>query len=405
MRVIVHRAAWVLPIAAPPIRDGWVAVDNGRIVAVGGRADQPPGQALLNMHEAAVILPALVNAHTHLELSWMAGRVPPAASMPEWAFDLIRTRRAAEGDAVEPVRAAIASLHASGTGLVGDIGNTAAAWEPLRASGIRARVFRELLGLRPEGADALVREAWAGLDALPPSSRLRPAVVPHAPYSVSPALFRAVAAASRDEAVSVHLGESAAEVEFLRTGGGPWRDVLERLGVWDAAWDSGWRPPGCGPVDYLEQFGLVTPRLIAVHGVQLGGPELARLAAAGATLVTCPRSNRWTGAGTPPVDRFYASGVRVAIGTDSLAGVEDLNLFAEMREVRLLAPQVPASKLLESATRRGAEALGWGTELGTIEPGKQAILIAVQAPPDTADVEEYLVGGIEPPAIRWLTEP
>jgi 5-methylthioadenosine/S-adenosylhomocysteine deaminase len=138
--------------------------------------------------------------------------------------------------------------------------------------------------------------------------------------------------------------------------------------------------------------------------VQLTDDELSRLAAAGATLVTCPRSNRWTGAGAPPINRFYASRVRVAIGTDSLAGVEDLNLFSELRAIRALAPHVPASAILESVTRSGAEALGFGTELGSIEPGKQAALIAVKVPAGTRDVEEYLVGGIPPADIRWLQQ-
>ena len=107
-----------------------------------------------------------------------------------------------------------------------------------------------------------------------------------------------------------------------------------RLGAWNPSWEV----PACGPVEYLDRLGMVNRDLIAVHGVQFTDADLSRLAAAGATLVTCPRSNRWTGAGTPPVDRFYASGVRVAVGTDSLASVDDLNLFAELAEIRRLRP-------------------------------------------------------------------
>ena len=146
----------------------------------------------------------------------------------------------------------------------------------------------------------------------------------------------------------------------------------------------------------------MTERLLAVHGVQFTDDELARLAAARSTVVTCPRSNRWTGAGTPPVDRFYASGVRVAVGTDSLASVEDLNLFAEMAELRRLAPAVAAARILASATLAGAEALGFGGELGSLEPGKRAQLLAVRIPADCPDVEEYLVDGVEPGDVRWL---
>jgi cytosine/adenosine deaminase-related metal-dependent hydrolase len=196
----------------------------------------------------------------------------------------------------------------------------------------------------------------------------------------------------------VHLGESREELEFLRLGTGPWRLILEELGVWTDTWQA----PGCWPVEYLDRFGLVNDRLLAVHCVQLSDDELSRLAGAGATVVTCPRSNRWTGAGTPPVERFYGSAVRVAIGTDSLASVEDLNMFAELAAVRSLALGVPASRILRSATLDGAEALGFGGELGSIEPGKRAELIAVRIPPGIADVEEYLLRGIAEGDVQWL---
>jgi 5-methylthioadenosine/S-adenosylhomocysteine deaminase len=136
--------------------------------------------------------------------------------------------------------------------------------------------------------------------------------------------------------------------------------------------------------------------------VQLTDDELHTLASAGATVVTCPRSNRWVGAGLPPVERFYASGVRVAVGTDSLASVEDLNVFAELKMMRELATAVPARRILESATKSGSDALGFGSDLGTLEPGKRAELIAVAVPADVTDVEEYLVSGIAPDQIRWL---
>ena len=139
--------------------------------------------------------------------------------------------------------------------------------------------------------------------------------------------------------------------------------------------------------------------------MQASAADLARLAARGTTLVTCPRSNGHTGAGVPPVEAFYGSGVRVAIGTDSLASAPDLNVFAEVATLHALAPSVPASVLLDSATRQGARALGFDADFGTIEPGKRARLLAIDLPPQTGDVEEYLVSGIQPQQIRWLHEP
>jgi cytosine/adenosine deaminase-related metal-dependent hydrolase len=215
---------------------------------------------------------------------------------------------------------------------------------------------------------------------------------------VSPALLKEITRGNPARPLSVHLGESAQELEFLQRGTGEWRALLEQLGAWTPSWTA----PGCGPVEYLDALGMVHDRLVAVHGVHFTDAELTRLAAAGATVVTCPRSNRWTGAGLPPIDRFYASGVRVAVGTDSLASVDDLNLFAELAEVRRLAPSVPASRILDSATRAGARALGFDSELGSIEPGKRAQLLAVRLPAAVPDVEEYLLSGIDPGDIRWL---
>ena len=409
----VHRAAWVLPIDAPPIRGGWVEVDNGRIVALG--AAEPRGASresrAVNGEPRVAILPALVNAHTHLELSWMRGRVPPGDAMPAWAARLISERQ--HGDSIhqcstagadfrrDAIVAAIAEARASGTGLVGDVTNTLESCGPLADSRLSATVFLELLGFRAADPAGLVEAAKARLADLPSSNRLQWAIAPHAPYSVSPNLFRAIAAAAAGGPLSVHLGESPEEIRFLRDGRGPWRDLLERI----SAWTPDWVAPGCGCVEYMQRLGLLTDRLIAVHGVQFSDDELRQLASCGATVVTCPRSNQWTGAGVPPIGRFYRSGVRVALGTDSLASVEDLNLFSEMVAVRRLSPETPASHILKSATLEGAVALGFGRELGSISPGKRAELLAVRVPERAVrreDVEEYLVGGIAPADITWL---
>lgn len=391
--MIRYRAAWVLPIDRPPIPGGIVSVERGAIAAV----DEAASGDVEDLGNVA-ILPGLVNAHTHLELSWMRGQVKPDTSMPRWAASLMALRGTVSHEPPEPIVAAIAEARASGTCLVGDVTNTFATYEPLADSEVSAALFRELLGFSAPDPEAAVDAAERQIAELMPIGWLRPSVVPHAPYSVSPELLRAIARRAADRPVSIHLGESREEIEFLRDGGGAWRALLESLGVWNASWT----PPGCGPVAYLDRFGLVDRRLLAVHGVQFTDDELSLLASAGATVVTCPRSNAWTGAGVPPVERFYASGVRVAVGTDSLASVRDLNLFAELAELRRLAPDVPARRLLESATRSGAEALGFEAEFGCLVPGRRADLLAVAVPPAVRDVEEYLVSGVEPGDVRWL---
>jgi cytosine/adenosine deaminase-related metal-dependent hydrolase len=382
-----------------------VAIERGRIAAVGGPGALPPSGRSRHQDETigpAVILPGLVNAHTHLELSWMHGQVPPSASMPGWVERLLALRRApGAADVPGSIARALREVRACGTAAVGDVTNTLEAYGPLLDSELSGCVFRELLGFDVGDAGAVVASARAEIDARAPAARLRPAIVPHAPYSVAPALLRAIASGRRtgDGPLSIHLAESAEELEFLATGGGPWRALLDGLG----AWNPRWRPPCCGPVEYIERCGLLDVPLLVVHGVHLTDGELARLARAGATIVTCPRSNHWTGAGVPPIERFYAAGVRVAIGTDSLASSDDLNMFEEMAAVRRAGPGIAASAILESATLAGAAALGVASGLGTIEPGKRAELIAVRIPHPVVDVEEYLLGGIRPSDVRWLS--
>src|SRR6185436_19215561 len=154
----------------------------------------------------------------------------------------------------------------------------------------------------------------AALAAAPSSNRVRTSLAPHAPYSVAPLVLRAIRESiDRTPFVpcSIHLSESAEEIEFIRDGSGPWRSLLESLG----AWDPQWMPPGGTPVQFLDESGFLDARVLAVHGVQMTDADLTRLSARGSTLVTCPRSNGHTGAGAPPIEDFYKSGVRIAVGT------------------------------------------------------------------------------------------
>ena len=273
--------------------------------------------------------------------------------MAEWVAGLLARR--AESGCPDPsaIRLAVEEARASGTGLFGDVGNSLAAVPILETAGVAARVFREVLAFPDAGAEAVVDAAVAEARAVAPTSLMRVGLAAHAPFSVGRAAFAALDTAIRasfDGPRCIHLAESSDELEFLRTGCGAWRDLLERLG----RWDPDWVPPACGPVEYLDRVGWLRPGLIAVHGVQLTDTELTLLAGRGVTLVTCPRSNIWTGVGHPPIDRFIRSGLRLALGTDSLASVPDLNVFAELALMRRLAPSAPARTLLACATVRGA---------------------------------------------------
>ena len=395
-------AHWIVPISGPPIRNGFIRVDRGRIQAVG--ADVPRDATTLGN---VVLLPALVNAHTHLELSFLRGRVPPRDNFNDWVTTLMSVRRTEAPDpnaaAIRSAaREAIGQARTSGTGLIGDVSNTLVTVDLLRDAQMPAHVFYEQLGFNLIDVAGKITAAVAAMSAvIDDDATVRVTLAPHAPYSVSPALFAAIRRevdASPHPVTTVHLGESAQEVEFVRDGTGPARVMLEQLGVWTDAWT----PPGTSPVAYLDDLQFIDARTLVVHGVQFTSEDLDRLRRRGATLVSCPRSNVYVGAGSPPLVSFYDAGVNVVFGTDSLASVADLNMFNELAEARRIAPRVAARRLLESATLAASRALGFDRELGSIEVGKRAALLSVRVPGDVDDVEEYLVGGVEPAAIEWL---
>jgi cytosine/adenosine deaminase-related metal-dependent hydrolase len=399
-----YRAAWVVPVATPPIRDGWVDVEDGRIAGVGQNAAHADDANDLG---SVVLMPGLVNAHTHLELSYLRQQIPPSDRFVSWVRYVMASRRSrpdpAAQEVVDGIHAGIDESLRCGTALVGDISNTLVPYSALAASPLAAVVFYELIRFNAPDPIGLVGDACTRIDGLARCEDVRASLAAHAPYSVAPSVFRAIRETMdrRPEVpCSVHLAESREETEFIASGSGEWRTFLEQVGSWDPAWT----PPRVSPVQALDDEGFLNSKLLVVHGVQMTADDLARVAARGATLVTCPRSNAYTGAGTPPIAAFYAAGVRVAVGTDSLASTPDLNVFAELAAMRALAPDVAAATLLDSATRQGARALGFANDWGTLEAGRRARMLAVTIPADVSDVEEYLVSGIEPSQVSWVGE-
>lgn len=390
-------ARWVLPIDAPPIDRGWVAVEDGVIRAVG--SGRPPSGHVTDLGDTA-LLPGLINAHTHLELSWMAGLTPPSPSMGQWIRRLMSLRRTQSPTDEQQARRAAEALdeaRAAGTIAFGDISNTLVTTSIFSAAQAPAVVFHELLGFAPHDHDARARD---GADRVIGDTRepVRPGLSPHAPYSTSPELFQAIARETERRGMrsSVHLAESPEEIEFLMSGSGAIADTLKDLGVWR----DDWTPPRTDPATYLDRLGVLRPGLVVVHATQLKDEALRLLAERGCTIVSCPRSNRWVGAGDPPLDAFFASGATVALATDSLASADSLDMFAELAAARRIS-SVSNAALLESATWGGATALGLDAMYGRIAPGLRTPLLAVGVPSDVIDVEEYLVSGM-PSERTWV---
>jgi cytosine/adenosine deaminase-related metal-dependent hydrolase len=370
-------------VSSPPIADGAVAIQEGRIVALGPRADLLPawpGASRFHLPEAA-ILPGLVNCHTHLELS---GLSPPVASGPfaAWLVALIEQRR--EAPVAAQAIAALAGaqqLIQSGTTCVGEVSSAGQSLAALRSLGLRGVVYREILGLVPAEAETRREAAEAELGRMQEAVRgglLRVGLSPHSPYSLSEELFRACGAIFERSRLPccIHAAESAEEVKFLATGQGAIADRLY------PAVGCSVPPPrrrARSPIEYLDAVGALAWRPLLVHAVHVDAEDIRRMVGCGVSVAHCPRSNARLSDGVAPVTDFLTQGIPVGLGTDSLASVPTLNLWDEMRAAGQ-AGRLSPSQILEMATLGGARALGLADQVGSLTVGKRADLIAVSAP-------------------------
>lgn len=375
-------------MTGPPLRNGWVGVADGRIVSVDPeRPDRHADHAVVDLGPG-VLLPGLVNAHCHLELSSLRDRLPRPLGFVPWVAALVAARGSEAPEVVrEAAGHAIASLSQSGTVAVGDVSNSLAHLDLLAASDLEAVVFYELIGWNPGQAASLLEQADARLRALAsrPAQNVEVRLAAHAPYSVSPALFDGLR--RRGGPAALHLAESEAESLFLAEGDGEWGAFLaERVG------DVPFAPPGKTPVGYVSDLGLLHDRLVAAHCVRADAADQVLLARAGVSVAVCPRSNSALGVGIPPVPDMLKAGVRMCLGTDSLASAPTLDLLEDAAALRRAFPALAASTIVEMATAGGARALGLG-DLGTLAPGKRAALAFAPTSGAPADPCEFLVSG------------
>jgi cytosine/adenosine deaminase-related metal-dependent hydrolase len=403
MRVVSAR--WVIPIDRPPVGEGAIALaDDGSVHAIGPRAevraefpDAPEERAL------GALLPGLVNAHAHLELSALADGVPGGQGLVAWTAQVVTAARAVPGERRRTAATEAAATAARlGTSAIGDVGNTLDAAAGIGRAGLSGVLFHELLGSREAAtgdalADAAREKGRADQEGTWPAT-LAWVRAPHAPYSAGPELLRRIfaAAAGEGRATSIHVAEDTDELALLRDGTGRWPGVLESLGV-----DPRTRVPGKSPVAYLAALGAFdtpAPPLL-VHMVHADGDDRRIAREAGATVVLCPRSNLHIGGRLPDVGALYADGLPLALGTDSLASTPDLSLFGEMATLAAHFPSIPAARWLDAATRAGARALGLPA-CGALAPGKRPGVLDVLIDDAAAPLESLVRD--PSPSLRWV---
>ncbi len=360
---------------AAAVDDAAVLLAGRRILDVGKRRLVLRGFSgpVYDLGEA-VLLPGLVNAHSHLELAGLRGLCPPPAGFAAWAAWLVATGRRPPTDAL--LDRAVAAMAASGTGAVIDVGSQAgpAVAGALHRAGLAGLVCHEAFGWRrrpkamvPAALDAAVATAAAG-SADPPGGNgpVRAAASGHALYSTSPETLHLAREACRLRRAPfcLHLAEHAEEDALLRTGGGALAALLA-----GSVLPRGYTPPGCSPVAAAAREGLLGPDVLAVHAVWLDAADRRLLAASGTSVCLCPRSNARIGVGTADAAALWAAGVPLCLGTDSLASNDDLDLWNEARALLAAWADLPGRALLAALTTTPARLLGRPGELGCLAPG------------------------------------
>ncbi|MFQ5881084.1 MAG: amidohydrolase family protein [Candidatus Methylomirabilales bacterium] len=395
--MLILTARYLVPVSQPPIRDGALLIEGTCIRAVGPLAalrKGHPGAEVKGLGEA-ILLPGLVNVHTHLELTAFRGQVPPGNSFVDWVLNLLERKRALSWeDYAGAVEEGIAELIRSGTTCVGEVTSIGVSFTGLKRSGLRAVVYREVIGVDDARADEIAEMPFAHLEAMREQARgscLEVGVAPHAAYSVSPRLFRLCRQFQQrcDLKAAIHVAESQPEMEYLQSAMGEIRTRLLPATGWG---DVPPPIPGTTPVAYLYGLGFLNPKCVLIHAVHITDEDLEILARSGVNVVHCPRSNAYLGVGRTPLKAIRDRRIPVSLGTDSLASNENLSLWDEMRFAHqdhggLLSPET----WISMATLGGAKALGLDQEIGTLEPGKRADLTVIALDGAGDDPYEYLL--------------
>jgi 5-methylthioadenosine/S-adenosylhomocysteine deaminase len=368
----------ITEIGQPIRRNAAIVIHQDKVVAVG------PQEKILRSYpntramrfDQAVLMPGLINVHTHLELPQLPLTVR-SRDYAQWVLNLLRAKRALRTpDYRRAAKKNIHSLIETGTTTVGEICTHGVSPQELLNSGVRSVIYHELVSMGPMRA----------LNLPPLLSRqgrsrglLRYGLSPHSPHTVSESALRAIRdrAATKNLPLCMHVAETKDETLLLQGK----KSGLDRLYA-IAGWLREWAPHATSPLEYLDRIGVLGPRLLVVHAVHVNGQDIKLLRASGTAVAHCPRSNYRMRVGTMPLRGLLAAGIRVGLGTDSLASVPSLSLWDEMRFAYKIHQDddITPLSLLYMATMGGASALGMENDIGSLRPGKKADLVILPLP-------------------------
>jgi 5-methylthioadenosine/S-adenosylhomocysteine deaminase len=385
---VIYSGRWVLPIASPAIDFGAVAVDGDKIVSVGNLRDVTSEfpHALVIDFGASAILPGLINAHSHLELTAMRGFLEREEhDFKAWLGKLTLARMAMAADDLF-VSAACGGMEAVRAGItcVGDSSSAAgSAMKALREVGLRGIVYQESFGPDPDVAEEAVAGVRRELDAMRAieTAMVHAGVSPHAPYTVSARQLRLIARLAIEEKLPLmmHAAESQAEKSLLLDGTGPFAEGLRIRNI-------AWQAPGISTIQYLARHGIMETQPLLAHCITIDEEDMEMISRARAAVAHCPKSNAKLGHGRAPFEKLIGGGLKVGLGSDSVASNNNCDILEEGRFALLSSrgsrtsagATLNAETVLFAMTLGGAHALGLGDQVGSLERGKQADLTVVR---------------------------
>lgn len=377
--MIRYRARYVLPICAPPLSPGLVAVDGERIAYVGPPVGAPDGGDI-DLGDV-VLLPGLVNAHCHLELTAMRGFLEDL-DFRSWILRLTTAKRTVltRDMLLDAARYGIAEGLRHGITTYADTCDSGVAFDAMLECGVRGVMYQEVFGPDPAQCAGALAELRTKIDRLRQlqTPLVRVGVSPHAPYTVSDALFRAVARYAQDDSlpIAIHIAESQVEQDLVVAGAGTFAEGLRARGI-DV------RPRAGSPIELLASLGVLSARPLLIHCVRVDAQDVAAIALARCSIAHCPASNAKLGHGVAPLVDFLAAKIPVGLGSDSVASNNRMDILEEARLATLFQrarrrghAEVSSEMALELATIGGARAIGIDSEVGSLEVGKSADLAA-----------------------------